>query len=129
MIDIKPAVVKSVNEVLKEMKMCNKINIYWLFPKVGDTLPCIVYNEIGNDDFVRIPEIEYANIEMQFTNYADKENPHDLFTMANIVDKAMCEKLGFKKSYSGEVVFRDGVYSQVIRFTGIVNHNKSIFKN
>ena len=127
MIDIKPIVVKTVNEVIKEINEYDNIKLYWLAPKVGDTLPCIVYNEIGNDDYARLPEIEYANITIQFTNYA--VDPKDLFNMANIVDIAMCKQLGFKKSYSGEAMYRDGVYSQVIRFTGIVNHNNMVFKN
>lgn len=128
MIDIKPAVYKVINETIKELHLCSKIKAYWIAPKVGSTLPCIIINEVGNDDYARLPEIEYANITIQFTNYADDENPEDLFEMANILDIAMCNKLGFKKNYSGEMMYRDGVYSQVLNFTAIVNHNKIIFK-
>ena len=126
MIDIKPTVVKSVNEVITEKEACD-IKLYWLAPKKDDTLPCIVYNEVENNDYARVHGVEYANITIQFTTYA--VDPRDLFRMAEIVDEAMANRLGFDKSYSGPCVQGEGMVTQVIRFSGVVNHHKSIFKN
>lgn len=125
MIDIKPTVVAEVNAAIAESGY--NYSLYWLSPKKDNTLPCMVYNEIENNDYARVCGVEYANITIQFTNYS--VNPEHIFMMASLLDDVMVNSLGFEKTYTGPGSYNSGVYTQVLRFNAIINHNLKIFNN
>ena len=99
---------------------------YYLYPPKGATFPCVVYNEVVNNDHVVVRGNEYANLAYSFTIYS--KDPLDILAMACAIDELFKSK-GFIKDYTSPDMFAEGYYQKTIRFKAIINHKGEIFNN
>ena len=98
---------------------------YFVEIPAGSELPCMVYSEVDNRDYLVVSNNEYASIVYNFAIYA--MDPVDIFDMAKTLDSAMKE-IGFNKTFTSNDQKIDGVYLKTYRYGATINHKKQVFK-
>lgn len=117
MIDMRKRIVEIISEA-------TKLNCYYISAPKDAELPCVVYNEVNNTDYLLALNNEYANLAYTFTVYV--KNPREIFETVYSIDEIMKQE-GFTKDYSSQDMYADDVYSKTLRFKAIVNNKGEIF--
>jgi hypothetical protein len=117
MIDVRKHVVSLI-------KQATGLECYYVYPPKKADLPCVVYNEVANDDYILALNNEYANISYNLTVYT--KDPSKIFDVVNKIDKVMRE-YGFTKDYTSPDMYSEDTYSKTLRFRAIINDKYETF--
>ena len=128
-------IIDITNEFITDIKSdLSGIPVYTHYPKTKPSFPCVIIEEMQNDDYQNTRDSSgqtHCQIGFEINILSNKSQPvTEVKGIRDLIDLVATGDYGLVRTFSRAVpnYIDDNIYRYVIRYIGVINENKTIYR-